>query len=74
MPLLKSRIDDILFEDNKLFIATKGNGVLIYDRQSSIARYMEREGLASNMAKFLTSDKEGNVWVGTNRGISRLKK
>jgi len=74
LPLLKSRIDDILFEDNKLFIATKGNGVLIYDRQSSIARYMEREGLASNMAKFLTSDKEGNVWVGTNRGISRLKK
>jgi hypothetical protein len=26
------------------------------------------------MAKFLTSDSDGNVWVGTNRGISRLKK
>ena len=74
LPLLRSRIDDILFEDNKLFIATKGNGVLIYDRNNSIAKYTEREGLASNISKFLTLDKYNNVWVGTNRGISRLKK
>ena len=72
--LLKSRIDDILYVNQQLFIATKGNGVLIYNESNSIARYTEREGLASNMAKFLTSDSDGNVWVGTNRGISRLKK
>lgn len=74
IPLLKSRIDDILYVNEKLFIATKGNGVLIYNESNSIAQYTEREGLASNMAKFLTSDKLGNVWVGTNRGISRLRK
>jgi ligand-binding sensor domain-containing protein len=74
IPLLKSRIDDILYANQQLFIATKGNGVLIYDESNSIARYTEREGLASNMAKFLTSDNKGDVWVGTNRGISRLKK
>lgn len=74
LPLLKSRIDDIIYTDGKLFIATKGNGVLIYDRNSSIARYTEREGLASNISKFLTLDKNNDVWVGTNRGISRLKK
>ncbi|MES2760700.1 MAG: histidine kinase [Bacteroidota bacterium] len=74
LPLLKSRIDHMIYLNNQLFIATKGNGVLIYNEHNSIARYMEREGLASNMAKFLTYDKNGNVWVGTNRGISRLKK
>ncbi len=74
LPLLKSRIDDILYINHQLFIATKGNGVLIYNESNSIARYTEREGLASNMAKFLTNDDNGDVWVGTNRGISRLKK
>lgn len=74
IPLLKSRIDDILYVNQQLFIATKGNGVLIYDESNSVARYTEREGLASNMAKFLTTDNKGDVWVGTNRGISRLKK
>ena len=73
IPLLKSRIDDILYVNQQLFIATKGNGVLIYDEFNSVARYTEREGLASNMAKFLTTDSNGDVWVGTNRGISRLK-
>lgn len=74
LPLLKSRIDDILYVNHQLFIATKGNGVLLFDGSSAIARYTELEGLASNMAKYLTADKDGNVWVGTNRGISRLKK
>ena len=74
IPLLKSRIDDILYFNHQLFIATKGNGVLIYNESNSIARYTEREGLASNMVKFLTSDNNGDIWVGTNRGISRLKK
>ncbi len=74
LPLLKSRIDDIIYIDKQLFIATKGNGVLIFNESNSIARYTEREGLASNMAKFLTTDNNGDVWVGTNRGISRLKK
>jgi len=74
LPLLKSRIDDLLFADSKLFIATKGNGVLVYDEANSVARYTEREGLASNIAKFLATDIQENIWVGTNRGISRLKK
>jgi ligand-binding sensor domain-containing protein len=74
LPLLKSRIDDIVFVNNRLFIATKGSGVLVYNESSSLASYTEREGLASNMAKFLSTDNDGNIWVGTNRGISRLKK
>jgi len=74
LPLLKSRVDDILFTNNKLFIATKGNGVLIYDEFKSIASYTERDGIASNISKCLASDSNGDVWVGTNRGISRLKK
>lgn len=74
LPLLKSRIDDIIYVDHQLFIATKGNGVLIYNESDLIAQYTEREGLASNMAKYLSVDKNGDVWIGTNRGISRLKK
>jgi ligand-binding sensor domain-containing protein len=74
LPLLKSRIDDIIYVDHQLFIATKGNGVLIYNGTGLIARYTEREGLASNMAKYLSVDRNGDLWVGTNRGISRLKK
>lgn len=72
--ILKNRIDDILYVNNKLIIATKGYGVLIYDFNKIIKQYTENDGLASNIIKDLTADLYGNIWVGTNRGISRLKK
>lgn len=74
-PKLKYRIDDIIAAaDNELVLATKGYGVLILKNDSIQYQFTERDGLASNITKHFALDGLKNIWVGTNKGISRLKK
>lgn len=71
--MLKKRIDGIVHVGNKLFLATRGYGVLCYENGKITHRYSELDGLASNLCKTIIKDSLGNIWVGTNRGVSRLK-
>jgi ligand-binding sensor domain-containing protein len=73
-PLLKNRIQDMLFMGDTLFLATKGFGVIAMIHNRMIKQYTENDGLTSNMTKCMIKDDAGTIWVGTNRGISRLKK
>lgn len=73
-PLLKTRVEDMLVVGDTLFLATRGYGVLSMLNQKIIYQYTERNGLASNMTKCIIKDNSGNIWIGTNRGISRFKK
>lgn len=73
-PMLKKRVDGMIHDGNKLFFATRGYGVLCYEHGKIINQYTERDGLASNLCKTILKDNAGNIWIGTNRGISRLKK
>lgn len=56
--------------DNKLVIATKGSGVLIYD-ESRVYQINEQKGLCGdNVYKICT---DGNtVWAATNKGLSKI--
>jgi ligand-binding sensor domain-containing protein len=74
IPLLKNRVEDMLFIGDTLFLATKGYGVLSMIHNRIIEQYTENDGLTSNITKCMTKDEAGTIWVGTNRGISRLKK
>jgi signal transduction histidine kinase/ligand-binding sensor domain-containing protein len=36
-------------------------------------RFTEKDGLTSDLAATILEDREGNVWVGTNRGLDRFR-
>ncbi len=74
IPLLNNRVVEMIEQDKTLFIATKGFGVLCFKNNKIIAIYNEANGLASDVCKCIAKDTYGNIWIGTNRGISRLKK
>lgn len=73
-PILKNRVEDMLSIEDTLFLATRGYGVLCLVNGNIIKQYTEADGLASNMTKCIIKDNYENIWIGTNRGISRLKK
>jgi len=69
---LKNRIDDIVEDKNKnLWFATKGAGIIIKSG-NKIKQLSTKNGLSSNLCKTLLVDSFNTVWVGTNRGISKI--
>jgi signal transduction histidine kinase/ligand-binding sensor domain-containing protein len=60
----------------RLWVATCGTGVLRADDPGSAAPHWRRldagSGLASDNARCLTSDLEGRIYVGTDRGVDRV--
>ncbi len=71
-PFFKNRIDDILIlKDGSVCLATKGAGLGIW-KNGDIKNIKISTGLQSSICKSLAIDNDGNVWVGTNRGLSRI--
>ncbi|MFI5148200.1 MAG: histidine kinase [Bacteroidia bacterium] len=72
-PLLGKRTDKIE-EDEKgrLWLATRGNGMLIFDKKSRIQRVDEKAGLPSDFCRTILIDSARKVWVGTNRGLCQV--
>ncbi len=55
----------------RIWIATMGGGVSLYDRESDSFSYITAEdGLVSNHVLGILQDKDGKLWFPTNRGIS----
>ena len=73
LPLLSCRIEAITSVNDTLFLATKGYGVIVFANHKIIAQFNEANGLASNICKSIFKVKDHSIWIGTNRGISRLK-
>ena len=69
--LFSSKIADIKeAKTNQLYIATKGKGIIVISKNEQINTITKADGLVSDFCKRLFIDKKGNVWVGTNAGIS----
>jgi hypothetical protein len=69
--ILKSRITDINeYKDQFLLLGTRGKGLLIL-ANDSLRRLTFNDGLASDNIRKIFVD-ESNVWIATNRGISRI--
>lgn len=60
------------FMDSKgdLWFGSNGNGLYRYDG-STMLHYTESEGLSNNQVCAITEDREGNLWFGTAKGLSR---
>ena len=62
-----------LYEDskNRLWIGTQGGGLHLYNEESETFKSINKEdGLISNVIRSIIEDEDGNIWVGTDKGIS----
>lgn len=70
---IKSLLLDPVSPEKYLWIGTAGGGLNRMDiTNGSFLNYSEKDGLPNNTVYGLLSDKEGNLWLSTNHGISRF--
>lgn len=62
------------YRDSLLLLGTGGNGVIVFNPETRSRHDITfREGLASDFAYFAVEDERDFVWVGTEKGINRIK-
>lgn len=72
-PLLGSSILSMIKHGNYVLFGTADNGLIVWNfRTGKIRHLTTKDGLLSDHIYSLLVDKEGNIWTGTGRGISRL--
>lgn len=60
-------------ESDVLWIGTAGGGLNRFDVQKNIfTHYTEKDGLPNNVVYGILPDKNGNLWLSTNKGISKF--
>lgn len=59
-------------KSKNIWIATLGAGLWKYNtKNKNIISFIEKDGLSSNTLYSIQADKQGNIWAGTLKGISR---
>ena len=67
------KIKSLYVLDDKLWIGTNGNGVIGYDTNtSSVETFTTDYGLANNVIYAILPDSNGNLWLSSNKGITRF--
>ncbi len=68
---VRSVLPDPKYPAKYLWIATAGGGLNRMDLQTKkFTHYTEKDGLPNNVVYGILADKEGNLWMSTNKGIS----
>lgn len=58
---------------NNYWVGTEGEGVYMYDpKHRKVKTYGIKEGLPNDIIYGILADNNGNIWISTNNGISRL--
>lgn len=60
------------FEDGSLVFSSNGNGIFILQGKE-VTQITTQDGLSSNICSEAFIDEENNIWVGTNRGLNRIR-
>lgn len=61
-------------DHNKVWIGTYGKGIDVLDRTSkNVKNYTTADGLPNNVVYAILPDCNGNLWLSSNKGISRLR-
>ncbi|MCI9845993.1 response regulator [Flavobacterium pectinovorum] len=70
----KPYINDVYVDGKKLWVATEGYGVITYDSQNkhltSLLHNTNGNSIADNNIRCIGKDTEGNIWLGTFRGLT----
>ncbi|NUQ25200.1 MAG: response regulator [Saprospiraceae bacterium] len=66
-------LPDPVMPEKILWIGTKGGGINRLDIQTNrFSQITTTEGLPNNVVYGILSDKEGNLWCSTNRGLAKI--
>jgi ligand-binding sensor domain-containing protein len=58
---------------NQLWIGTWGGGVSMFDPETQIFQnYTVKDGLPGNYVLAVTEGPHGNLWIGSNKGLSKF--
>ncbi|MEM5564277.1 two-component regulator propeller domain-containing protein [Psychroserpens sp. AS72] len=73
IPKIPNKIKSLYFNDNILYVGTNGNGLKSYNTLSKhIKTYTNESGLSNNVIYAILPDEKGNLWLSSNKGISRF--
>ncbi len=64
-----------IFEDSKknIWFGTEDKGLNLFNKQdSSFTVFQKQDGLPNNSIKGILEDKDGNLWISTNKGITKF--
>lgn len=67
-------IEDLINGDNNdLWLSLLGGGLAHFDKATGKSKiYTTKDGLSNNTCNGLLKDRNGNIWVATNHGLSRF--
>ncbi|NIJ52771.1 hybrid sensor histidine kinase/response regulator transcription factor [Dyadobacter arcticus] len=61
------------FDPEKLWIGTFGSGLCLFNKKTGRCKRINADdGLPNNVIYSAIPDHSGNIWIGTNQGLSRL--
>lgn len=61
------------YGESKILVCTALHGLIVLDSASAIiCTYTEQDGIAGNSTMSAAVDKQGNIWVCTTNGLSRI--
>lgn len=70
--LIRSIYPDPIAPDKILWIGTAGGGINKFDLQNETFTHItEKDGLPNNVVYGILPDEEGNLWLSTNKGLSK---
>jgi ligand-binding sensor domain-containing protein/signal transduction histidine kinase len=62
------------YQENKLLIGSGGAGVIVYDVTTKETKILDTDiGLPSDFIYFVGADAEDLIWVGTEKGITKIR-
>lgn len=62
------------YDKKNFWLGTLGNGFVKFDRENlTYSTYNEKSGLANNVVYAILPDRQNNLWIATNNGISKFK-
>ncbi|RMA64224.1 signal transduction histidine kinase [Ulvibacter antarcticus] len=71
-PLVKN-VKSLYFDRNNLWIGTNGKGLIHFDPGTKkYAQYSLKQGLPNNVIYAILPDSDNNLWLSSNRGITRF--
>ncbi len=72
-PSLNVRINSVAINNyGDLILGTKEEGVIIKKQNGKLEKFNETSHLASNNVKHVSVDDNNNIWVSTNKGLSKI--
>jgi ligand-binding sensor domain-containing protein/signal transduction histidine kinase/DNA-binding response OmpR family regulator len=72
--LSNNTISTLLIDAKKrIWIGTKGGGINLYDKTSNRFYVIDKKsGLSNDVIQSIEEDNNGNIWVSTNQGLSKI--